>query len=73
MFLFLPFFQYAVYPILGKWGIFKRPLQKMVVGGILAALSFTAAGIVATKIEVNSLPILPKKFPKRSIGNTNFM
>ncbi|CAL8070263.1 unnamed protein product [Orchesella dallaii] len=51
MFIFLPFFQYCIYPIMGKCGVCKKPLQRMVIGGILAALSFSVAGIVETKIE----------------------
>ncbi|ODN00565.1 Solute carrier family 15 member 2 [Orchesella cincta] len=51
MFIFLPFFQYVIYPIFGKCGVCKKPLQKMVIGGVLAALSFAVAGIVETKIE----------------------
>lgn len=52
MFVSLPFFNWVVYPLLAKAGIRMRPLQKMVIGGILASLSFGVAGIVSLKINV---------------------
>lgn len=46
----IPLFEVAVYPMLRRIGI-RRPLQKMVLGGILAAISFVIAGIVQHQIE----------------------
>lgn len=53
MFISLPLFNWVVYPVLAKWGIKLRTLQRMVIGGILAAASFGVAGIVEMKIEVS--------------------
>src|SRR2546421_415017 len=36
----IPFFEYLVYPLLRKCGILTKPLQKITVGGLLAACSF---------------------------------
>lgn len=52
MFVSLPLFNYVVYPLLHKCGIRLRTLQRMVVGGLLAAASFSAAGVVSLKIDV---------------------
>lgn len=46
-------FNYVLYPLLSKIGI-RRPLQKMTIGIILAAISFLFASIVQFRIE--SLP-----------------
>ncbi|CAG7786493.1 unnamed protein product [Allacma fusca] len=56
MFMFIPIFETVVYPLLRKCNIFKRPLQRMSVGGLLAALSFLIAGVVELRIERSFLP-----------------
>jgi len=53
LFIFIPVFETLVYPLFHKCNLLKRPLQKMCVGGVLATLSFTAAGIVETNIHVS--------------------
>lgn len=55
--LFIPFFETAVYPILAKIGI-KKPLQKIALGGFLAALAFVLSAVVQTKIIVSTYKIL---------------
>ncbi|XP_027843456.2 peptide transporter family 1-like [Aphis gossypii] len=54
--LFIPFFETAVYPILAKIGI-KKPLQKIALGGFLAALAFVLSAVVQTKIIGESIQI----------------
>lgn len=49
----IPLFNYVIYPLASKVGI-RRPLQKMIIGVILAAVSFVFAAIVQFRIE--SLP-----------------
>lgn len=46
----IPFFEYAVYPLLKRIGI-SRPLQKMCLGGILAGVSFLISMVVEMVIE----------------------
>lgn len=46
----LPLFEAVVYPFLRRFGL-RWPLQKMVVGGFLAAISFVLAGILQFQIE----------------------
>uniref|UniRef100_A0A7G3AMI3 Oligopeptide transporter 1 n=1 Tax=Lutzomyia longipalpis TaxID=7200 RepID=A0A7G3AMI3_LUTLO len=47
---FIPLFDVFVYPLLGKVGI-RRPLQKLTLGGILAAIAFTISGLIELKLE----------------------
>lgn len=58
LFLSIPFFEIVVYPLFRKCNLLVQPLQKMVVGGVLASLAFLAAGIVETKIDVRSSTLL---------------
>ncbi|XP_035702259.1 peptide transporter family 1 isoform X2 [Folsomia candida] len=53
MFIFIPIFQALVYPLFRKCRLLKRPLQRMGVGGFIAALSFFVAGIIELQIEKN--------------------
>lgn len=55
---FIPLFNYALYPLLEFVGI-KRPLQKLTLGGLLAAAAFMISGFVELKLE-DSYPVLPK-------------
>lgn len=52
--LFIPLFETVVYPVCAKCNFLKRPLQRLTVGGILAALAFVVSAIVETQIEVTS-------------------
>ncbi|XP_039286060.1 peptide transporter family 2 isoform X2 [Nilaparvata lugens] len=58
--LFIPIFEIVIYPLLAKLRIVRTSLQKLVVGGLLVALSFVIAGLVETKIQP-SYAILPQK------------
>lgn len=65
LFIFIPTFETIIYPLLSKIGI-RRPLQKMVIGGLFAAFSFLLSAFVQFKIEsspvksVNMLWLLPQ-------------
>lgn len=48
----IPLFDTVVYPVLRKFGI-RRPLQKMVIGGVLTAISFVLTAIVQFQIEAS--------------------
>ncbi|RVE49239.1 hypothetical protein evm_006131, partial [Chilo suppressalis] len=50
--IFIPIFEVAVYPFLYWCKLVKKPLHKMIWGGILAACAFVISGIV----EINLLP-----------------
>lgn len=50
---FIPIFESVVYPTLGKCGLLKRPLQKITVGGLLAAASFGISALVEIQLEVS--------------------
>lgn len=54
--LFIPFFETVVYPLLAKIGI-KKPLQKISLGGFLAALAFILSAVVQNKIIGGSFQI----------------
>lgn len=55
---FIPLFNYILYPVLEFVGI-KRPLQKLTLGGVLAASAFMISAFVELKLE-NSYPVLPR-------------
>ncbi|XP_030031877.1 peptide transporter family 1 isoform X2 [Manduca sexta] len=50
--IFIPLFEVAIYPLLTRCKLIRKPLHKMVWGGILAACAFVISGIV----ELNLLP-----------------
>ena len=47
----IPVFEYFIYPVLIKINMFHRPLQRMTIGGILAAISFFICALMQLKIE----------------------
>lgn len=47
---FIPVFEYIVYPVLKKFGL-GRPLQRMTIGGVLAAIAFVVCALFQLKIE----------------------
>lgn len=49
---FIPLFEIFVYPALKIVGI-KRPLQKLVIGGFLAALAFVCSALVEFRVMVS--------------------
>lgn len=49
---FIPLFETIIYPILNKLGI-RRPLQKLTLGGLLAALAFGISALVEFQIEAS--------------------
>lgn len=51
----IPIFEYGIYPILSKFNILTRPLQRMTFGGLLAAVSFILTAFIQLSIE-NSPP-----------------
>ncbi|XP_067640961.1 peptide transporter family 1 isoform X2 [Eurosta solidaginis] len=53
----IPLFTYVLYPILAKLGI-KRPLQKLTLGGLLAAVAFLLSAYLEVKLnEVDPMPL----------------
>lgn len=55
---FIPIFDYVVYPILSTIGI-RRPLQKLTIGGLLAAVAFILSAFVELQLEAVE-PIIPR-------------
>ncbi|KRT81768.1 hypothetical protein AMK59_6222, partial [Oryctes borbonicus] len=49
--LFIPIFQYGVYPLFNKIGILKTPLQRLVTGGLLAAIAFIISACISLALE----------------------
>lgn len=56
--IFIPLFQTVLYPALEKCNILKKPLQRLVCGGVLAAISFIVSAGIWLAIEAKN-PILP--------------
>ena len=49
---YIPLFEYGLYPLLGKFGLLKTPLQRVVTGGTLAGASFVISAILELALEV---------------------
>jgi dipeptide/tripeptide permease len=54
--LMIPVCDYVLYPLMAKIGL-KSHLQKMTIGGVLAAISFIISGFVEIEIEENFISI----------------
>ncbi|CAG7723351.1 unnamed protein product [Allacma fusca] len=46
----IPVFDQGVYPLLAKVGILKKPLQRLTVGGVFAAIAFIISGLVELQL-----------------------
>ena len=55
--IFIPIFQWVIYPFIERFLFINTPLRKLTVGGLLAALSFVISGLVEFKLEVSILSI----------------
>lgn len=54
----IPLFDYVIYPTLKKFNLCTKPLQKMGLGGMMAASAFICAGLLEMHIE-NSKIVAP--------------
>ena len=48
----IPLFDRVIYPVLGKFGLLKKPLQRMVLGLFLTATAFVVSALVEMKLQV---------------------
>lgn len=55
---FIPLFQYVIYPVLNKCKLLTKPLQRLVAGGILAAVAFVVSASISLALESEN-PQLP--------------
>lgn len=55
--LFIPIFELYIYPILTRVGI-KRPLQKLTLGGFLAAFSFVISAYLEFYVQVGKCELI---------------
>lgn len=63
----IPVFEMFIYPGLARCGLMKRPLQRMTMGGFLAAIAFLSAAAVELRIQ----QFLPPNEPK--LGSANLI
>ena len=56
----IPIFNYIVYPALGRCGILKTPLQRIVTGCLLCGLAFVISGVLELQLK-EGYPKLPEK------------
>ncbi|XP_047115520.1 solute carrier family 15 member 1 isoform X1 [Schistocerca piceifrons] len=56
---FIPVFEAGIYPLFEKCNLLKKPLQRIGVGGVLAAISFIISAIVELQLEP-TYAVLPK-------------
>ncbi|XP_049962067.1 solute carrier family 15 member 1-like [Schistocerca serialis cubense] len=56
---FIPLFEIIVYPLFSKCNLLKKPLQRLGVGGVVAALSFVIAAVVELQLEP-TYAVVPK-------------
>ncbi|XP_066490333.1 solute carrier family 15 member 2 [Tiliqua scincoides] len=54
---FIPVYDFGLYPLMNVCKFNFTPIKKMATGMILAALAFAAAAIVELKIEENAMPV----------------
>ncbi|XP_063241004.1 peptide transporter family 1 isoform X2 [Bacillus rossius redtenbacheri] len=47
----IPLFETAIYPLFARCRLLHRPLQRMVVGGVLAAVAFAISAVVELQLE----------------------
>ncbi|XP_071743683.1 solute carrier family 15 member 2 isoform X1 [Lepeophtheirus salmonis] len=52
----IPLFNFAVYPVLNKLNILTKPLHRMFLGGMLAALAFVASAVLQQTIKSYNSP-----------------
>lgn len=57
---FIPLFQTVIYPAFEKCNLLKKPLQRLVCGGVLAAVSFIISACIWLAIEAKN-PVLPSE------------
>ena len=57
--LLIPLFDQVIYPLLGKVGLLKTPLQRVVTGCFLCGLSFVISGVLELELR-KGYPDLPK-------------
>jgi len=57
--LLIPLFDQIIYPMLGKVGLLKTPLQRVVTGCFLCGLSFVISGVLELELR-KGYPDLPK-------------
>ncbi|XP_065888758.1 solute carrier family 15 member 2-like [Dysidea avara] len=63
---FIPIFEFVIYPILAKFRLLRKPLQRMVCGMVLAGLAFLIAGFVQLQVESSF------NFPKSGEARATF-
>ncbi|KAG8230076.1 hypothetical protein J437_LFUL009195 [Ladona fulva] len=56
--LFIPFFESVIYPLFAKCNLLTKAIQRIFVGGCLAAVAFLVSGFVDLKLEP-SLAVMP--------------
>lgn len=56
--IFIPFFEYVIYPLLNKVRLCRTPLQRIVTGGCLAGIAFLVSGFIELKLQ-DRYPVLP--------------
>lgn len=49
---FIPLFDSCIYPLLAKCHLLKKPLQRLTVGMLLAAVAFSISAILELQLEV---------------------
>ncbi|CAB0040183.1 unnamed protein product [Trichogramma brassicae] len=71
--IFIPIFQFAVYPVIEKFLFINTPLRKLSVGGILAGLSFVVSALVEFQLEVvtGKVNVLEKEALTYAINSTH--
>lgn len=65
---FIPLFDWVVYPFFAKFNLLKKPLQRMAVGGIITALSFFASGFLELRMQETYA-----KIPAEGFSNVHVM
>lgn len=65
---FIPLFDTCIYPLLTKCRVLRTPLQRLTVGGLLAAVSFCISAIVELQLEVSAVSYLLEHYINKYIN-----
>lgn len=60
MLAFIPIFDLFIYPALGKYNVLQKPIQRITVGGFLAAVTFVLSALIEMRIQQFTPATIPQ-------------
>lgn len=59
--MFIPIVRFGMYPIMNKCSVLKKPLPKIISGGIILLISYVISACVALKLEIDQHSSVPEE------------